>query len=138
MKIRQVQLADFNALYTLWQQVCDQLYPFDEEKKRFEAMMHLNPDLCLLVEDEAGAVIGSILGAFDGRNGSIHRLIVASEHQQKGLGKMLVVELEKLLKAKGVKKFTAQIHAQNTLVVPFYEKLGFAEMNYVRTFYKDI
>ncbi len=137
MHTRQVRLEDFDALYAMWQTVCDQLYPFEEEKIRFEAMMQLHPDLCLLVED-AGRIVGSILGAFDGRNGSIHRLIVASDYQQKGLGKMLVLELEKLLKAKGVKKFTAQVHAQNTLVLPFYEKLGFSEMSYVRTLYKDI
>jgi ribosomal protein S18 acetylase RimI-like enzyme len=138
MQTRQAQLTDFDELYAMWQQVCDQLYPVAEEKARFVAMMQLNPDLCLVVTDEVGAIIGSILGAFDGRNGSIHRLIIASQHQQKGLGKMLISELEKLLKARGIKKFTAQIHAQNTIVAPFYEKLGFSEMNYVKTFYKDL
>lgn len=137
MMTRQVTTADFDELYSMWQQVCDQLYPYEQEKARFEAMLQLNPDLCLLVEDQ-GKIIASILGAFDGRNGSIHRLIIASEYQQKGLGKMLVAELEKLLKAKGVHKLTAQIHAQNTLILPFYEKLGFAEMSYVQTLYKDI
>lgn len=137
MMTRQATAADFDELYSMWQQVCDQVYPYEQEKVRFEAMLQLNPDLCLLVEDQ-GKIIASILGAFDGRNGSIHRLIIASEYQQKGLGKMLVAELEKLLTAKGVHKLTAQIHAQNTLVLPFYEKMGFAEMSYVRTLYKDI
>lgn len=137
MITRLIQLEDFDAIYTMWQTVCDKLYPYEEEKNRFIAMMQLNSDLCLLVE-EKGTIVGTILGAFDGRNGSIHRLIIASDYQQKGLGKMLVQELERLLKAKGVHKFIAQIHAQNRLVVPFYEKLGFSEMTYVSTFYKDI
>ena len=137
MTTRPVELAEFDTLYTMWQTVCDQLYPYEEEKQRFVAMMALNPDLCLVVEDN-GKLAGSILGAFDGRNGSIHRLIIASEYQQKGLGKMLVTKLEELLKARGVKKFTAQIHAQNTLVLPFYEKLGFKDMSYLKTLYKDI
>jgi ribosomal protein S18 acetylase RimI-like enzyme len=137
MTIRPVKLVEFDALYAMWQTVCDQLYPYPEEKARFEAMMVLNPDLCLVVEDNT-KLVGSILGAFDGRNGSIHRLIIASEYQQKGLGKMLITKLEELLRARGIKKCTAQIHAQNTIVLPFYEKLGFTDMSYVRTLYKDL
>lgn len=138
MKIRQAVLDDFNTLYNLWSTVCDELYPYEQEIMRFEAMMLLNPDLCLILEDEEQKIMGSLLGAFDGRNASIHRLVIASEHQQKGWGKKLIAELQKILKRRGVKKLTAQIHVKNTIVTPFYEKLGFKNMEYVKTLYKDI
>ena len=138
MKTRAATLDDFQVLFTLWKDVGLQLYPEQDEQVRFESMVTLNPDLCILLEDNDGKVIGSILGGFDGRTASVHRLAIHPSLQKKGMGSDLLRELEQALRARGVKKLSAQIHITNTAVVPFYEKHGFNEMTYVKTYFKDI
>jgi len=138
MKKRLASIEDFNNLYKLWQEASLQLYPEEDELKRYKDMLTLNPDLCLLLLNEEGVIVGSIFGAFDGRTASVHRLAVLPELQKKGLGKKLIEYLEEALRIRGIKKLSAQVHISNTQVLPFYQKLGFQEMTYVRTFYKDL
>ena len=130
--------SDFNNLYAFWQKAGLQLYPEVAEEKRFYDMLDLNPDLCFCLVDENNEIMATILGGFDGRTATINRLAVHPQHQKKGLGSILIAELEKKLKVRGIKKIALMIHTKNAEVVPFYEKLGFAEMNYVKLYYKDI
>jgi len=137
MTIRSATSQDFSDLYTLWQAADMNLYPLDVESVRYEAMLLLNPDLCIVIQDEAGQIVGSILGGFDGRSASVNRLAVLPDFQKQGLGSQLIAEVEKRLAARDIHKWVIQIHVNNTQVVPFYEKLGFKEMTYVKMYYKD-
>ncbi len=138
MKIRQITETDFDDLYQLWVEAGLQLYPSGDERKRFDSMLNLNPDLCFALINDKKEIIGSILGGFDGRTASIHRLVIHPTLQKQGQGSFLVNELETALRKRGIKKLSAQIHISNTEVVPFYEKLGFQEMTYVKNYYKDL
>ena len=77
------------------------------------------------------------MGGFDGRTATINRLAISPDEQGKGLGKSLIAELEQKLQKRGIKKVAIMIHVGNTQVIPFYEKLGFKEMDYVKMYYKD-
>lgn len=138
MNTRQAAKEDFDILYTLWQKASLQLYSKEDEFKRYVDMLSLNPDLCFLILNDEKKIIGSIFGTFDGRTASIHRLAILPEQQKQGLGKSLIRLLEETLRKRGIKKLSAQIHVSNSHVVPFYEKLGFQEMTYVKTLYKDL
>lgn len=138
MNTRLALVADFEDLYKMWESIGLQLYPAQDELKRFADMLDLNPDLCLVLVDQQEKIIGSVLGGFDGRTASIHRLAITTEHQKNGLGKQLLTELEAALRKRGIKKLAAQVHISNTAVIPFYEKQSFSEMTYVKTYFKDI
>ena len=125
MTIREVTKEDFNSLYKLWKTVGLWLYPIEEEKPRFDNMLTFNSSLCLVLADEGKKVIGSILGAFDGRTVSIHRLAVHPDYQERGYGARLVKELEDRAGKQGIKKIAGQIHVSNLKVLGFYEKQGF-------------
>lgn len=101
-------------------------------------MLRLNPELCFIASKNHDDVVGSLIGAFDGRTASIHRLAVAPALQRRGVGTKLVRVFEETLRSKGIDKLTAQIHVSNIAIVPFYEKLGFKEMSYVKTYFKDV
>jgi ribosomal protein S18 acetylase RimI-like enzyme len=138
MNIRHAVINDFSELYKLWQKAGLQVYNQKDEKVRFESMVATNPDLNFVLLNENDEIVGSILGAFDGRSASIHRLAIMPELQHQGYGRQLVKKIEEALKVRGVKKLVAQVHVTNTQVVPFYEKLGFAEMSYVKNYYKEM
>ena len=132
-----LQKHHFKKVYAFWHAAKLQLYPETEEQQRFDDMIDLNPDLCFCLVDENEEIVGTILGGFDGRTAPINRLAVSPHLQGRVLGKMLVSELEKKLQKRGIKKVALLIHVNNTQVIPFYEKLGFKEMDYVKIYYKD-
>lgn len=138
MTTRQILPSDFKEIYQFWQEAGLHLYPEAEEQKRFDDMLHLNPELCFCFVDENDRVFGTILGGFDGRTATINRLAISPAQQNKGLGKLLIAQLEKKLLNRGIKKVAVLIHIDNTQVIPFYEKLGFTEMTYVKSYYKDL
>lgn len=137
MKIKKTQIENFNELYNLWKKVGLEIYDFENEKLRFENMIKLNPDLCfcIIVKDK---IVGSILGGFDGRNGSIHRLAVIDELQNQGIGTKLIDHLTKRMRQKGIRKLVAQVHISNQKVIDYYKMKGFNNMDYAISFYKDI
>lgn len=137
MTTKLITKSDFKKIYKFWQEAGLHLYPDDEEQQRFDDMIDLNPDLCFSFLTEDNKIIGTILGGFDGRTATINRLAISPDQQGNGLGKALIKKLEEKLQKRGIKKIAIMIHVKNTQVIPFYEKLGFKEMDYVKMYYKD-
>jgi len=135
--LRTIRLEDFESLKAIWKKAGLNLYPHEEEKARFVAMYQLNPDLMTILEVD-GKVIGCMLGAFDGRTASVHRLAVLPEYQKMGYGTMLVEDLEKKLKDRGIRKISLQVHAANQQVIEYYKKKGYKDLDYAVSFYKDL
>jgi len=100
-------------------------------------MLKLNPDFMIKMTVDQ-KIIGVVLGAFDGRTASVHRLAVLSEFQKNGYGGILMKALEDKLKTAGVKKLALQVHISNEKIIEYYLKRGYQEMTYARTFYKDL
>lgn len=137
MTVKLIKKTDFQEISAFWQEAGLHLYPENEEQKRFNDMIDLNPDLCCSFINKHNEIIGTVLGGFDGRTATINRLAISPNEQGKGLGKSLITELEQKLQRRGIKKIAIMIHVSNTQVIPFYEKLGFKEMDYVNMYYKD-
>jgi GNAT superfamily N-acetyltransferase len=79
----------------------------------------------MLVDGNAGTIIGSILVGHDGLRGWIYKLAVAESERGKGRGAALVHAAERWLTARGVPKCNLMIRATNAGVISFYEKLGY-------------
>ncbi len=136
MKVKQLSIDDFQELYQLWK-IYLWVYPEDEEKEKYENMLKLHPQFALGLIDENNQIVGSIIGAFDGRTLSIHRLCIKGELQKQGFGKMMVRKLEEKTKENGIKKIAIQVHESNIKVIGFYEKLGY-EKDPVTTLKKNL
>lgn len=126
MDIRIITSADFEKAYNLWKGVGLWVRPIDQEKIRFDEMLRLNHDLCFVLEED-GKIVGTILGSYDGRSVSVHRLAVKTEHQKKGYGKLLIETLEKKMKERGIQRIFLQVHTSNQKVLGFYRKLGYVD-----------
>ncbi len=126
MHVRNFTPEDFDKAYRLWKDVGLWVRPYDQELSKFGEMLRLKNDLCFVLDDD-GEIVGTILGAYDGRSASIHRLAVKKSLQRKGYGRMLMQTLEDVLKEKGITKMMAQVHISNKNVVNFYKNLGYKE-----------
>jgi ribosomal protein S18 acetylase RimI-like enzyme len=87
-----------------------------------------DPDLFILAEIDH-KIIGSVLGGFDGRRGMVYHLAVYEQHRRKGVGAVLMAELEKLLKAKGCLRSYLLVTRDNSEAISFYENLGWEQMD---------
>jgi ribosomal protein S18 acetylase RimI-like enzyme len=86
-----------------------------------------DPDL-FLVAEEGGELIGAVLGGFDGRRGIVYHLAVRDEDRRRGIGRVLMAELEERLRAKGCLKVYLLVTHENADALRFYAGLGWETM----------
>ena len=63
----------------------------------------------LLVGEEGGRLVGTIIAGWDGWRGGIYRLAVIPECRRRGVGRALVAEAERRLVARGARRLTAMV-----------------------------
>jgi len=116
--------GDYSRVIGLWQTIETGMHigPSDapeEIKKKIER----DPDL-FLVAEQNGEIIGTIIGAFDGRRGMIYHLAVHNAFRRQGIGQALLAEVEKRLKEKGCIKCLLMVLEDNETAKRFYEESG--------------
>lgn len=92
---------DRPAVDALWREagLDPHLGPREEERELLKRLDR-DPELFLVAVD-SGRVVGAVLGGWDGWRGYVHRLAVAEAARARGVGSMLMDELERRLAAKG-------------------------------------
>jgi ribosomal protein S18 acetylase RimI-like enzyme len=120
---RSATLGDFDGLVALWKAagLRMRLEPLAEE---LASVLARDPELVMVVED-GGAIVASVLGTWDGRRGWVNRLATHPGHRGRGLARLLITELEERLRAKGCRKLNLLIEPDNAAVVAWYERLGY-------------
>jgi ribosomal protein S18 acetylase RimI-like enzyme len=138
LQIREFTMADYPAVYALWEHAGPgvALRPSDQPEE-VEKKLTRDPDL-FLVAEEAGQVVGVIMGAWDGRRGWLHHFAVAEEYRNQGIGTALLLEVEARLKAKGCLKVNLLIRRNNPDAKRLYERLGYQEMSTIIPMGKDL
>ena len=66
--------------------------------EEIQRKLERDPDLFLVAESD-GQIVGTIIGAFDGRRGFIYHLAVDSAHRNQGIAGQMMSEVEKRLQA---------------------------------------
>jgi len=121
--ICELNMADFRAIAALWREA--KMWPhMGENRAWLEAALARNPGL-FLVYKEKGRVIGTALGAWDGLRGWLYRLAVKKEHRGRGIGTRLLAEVEKRLRAAGVRQVNLMVWAGNGRARDFYLQRGY-------------
>lgn len=123
MHIREFQMADFGAVVALWQASGLQLSATDDAPG-LEEKLARDPELFLVGVDN-GAIVGAVMGAYDGRRGWVYHLAIDSRWQGQGLGTVLLAQLEERLRNKGCRKVNLLVEPDNAGVRHFYEHLGY-------------
>ncbi len=95
----------------------------DELKKKLQR----DPDLFLVAQLD-GALIGTVIGGFDGRRGLIYHLAVDPAYRAQGVGSRLMDEVEARLRAKGCIRCYLLVGFDNTDAIRYYEKRGWKAM----------
>jgi ribosomal protein S18 acetylase RimI-like enzyme len=138
MNIREFRFPnDYAPTLKLWESIetgvkVGRSDTFEEIQKKIQR----DPDLFLLAERD-GEIVGTVIGGYDGRRGMIYHLAVHQNFRKKGVGDLLLSEVEKRLQAKGCVKCYLLVFADNTRAIRFYENRGWFEMAEDKIFAKE-
>ena len=125
MQIRIYHDSDEAAVVALWNEALPDSAPHNDPATSIRRKVAVDRDL-FLVADIEGAIVGTVMGGYDGHRGWIYSVAVDRRHRRQGIGGALIRRLEAALAERGCLKVNLQVRASNEEVVAFYEELGYA------------
>ena len=129
MKIRQFRLDDYATVFDLWKKA-GLLIMDGDEPEGVKLKLQRDPELFLVAKDN-GEIVGTVMGAWDGRRGWIYHLAVRADHLREKIGAKLVTEVERRLIEKGAKRSVGPFDS-NDRSLKFFKAAGYeAETNLV-------
>ena len=121
---------------------------FEIEKECFVEEAFTKKQISLLLTDynsisliakQNGEIVGFIVGMIypDGKvvNGHILTIDVSPRHRRKGIGRMLLQEVESIFARKGVQACLLEVREDNVPALSLYSELGYKEIGRLKNYY---
>lgn len=122
-EIRSARHGELAAILEVWRTAGAQPTTTDDLGS-LEVFFQRSPHLTLVAVDE-GAVVGTLLAAWDGWRGGYHRLAVVPWCRRRGIARALVHEGEDRLAALGARRVALFTVPGDPGAVEFWEALGY-------------
>jgi ribosomal protein S18 acetylase RimI-like enzyme len=132
--IREMRTADGDALRALWKSIG--FRSMGDDDRSLARLVRRNPGLAL-VATEGGRIVGSALGAWDGRRGWMYHVATAVSHRRRGIATRLVAQVESGLRDLGCREVRLNIGEANSEARSFWEARGYA-IRPTRQFGRDL
>lgn len=128
INIRSFNISDYDEVRSVWHCAGLEIRAGDN-RESIEKKLRRDSELFLVAEDETG-IIGTVMGAYDGRRGWMYHFAVMPDLQKIGVGHELLKELERRLIAYGCPKMNLLVHPDNKKAINFYQQAGFHIQEY--------
>ena len=126
--IRPCRVEECAAVLALWERAGAIPSPTDT-REELQRLVRTHGD-GFLVAIQGNAIVGSVIGGWDGWRGNIYRLAVAPEARRRGLARRLVREAALVMKSKGGRRLSALVERHEAHAVGFWDSL--AEQGWAR------
>lgn len=136
MEFRAVSSSDTDAIIRLWE---DCGLASDRQQDRQEIAERLREEDGFFVLGEIdGELVASAMGCYDNHRGWVKRVAIAPTRQGRGLGRLLIAELERRFLAAGISKLRLAVWDENAAGVEFWNRMAYTELPEIRYFSKDL
>ena len=121
--LRSYRPGDHEALVSLWS-ICELTRPWNNPHRDIDRKLARDGDNLLLLE-EGGQLIASVMVGYEGHRGWVNYLAVHPDHRRQGLGRLLMDVAERRLRDLGCAKVNLQVRASNETATEFYRQIGY-------------
>ena len=135
MTIRAATGADVEAVLALWARSRSAAASTPDDAAAVTRAVERG---ALLVAERDGAVVGTLIAAWDGWRGNMYRLAVAPEHRRRGIARALVADGEARLRARGARRITALVGREDDVAVAVWSATGYADDTGIARFVKNL
>lgn len=130
MCIRSFKLSDYGPAATLLRDALP-VDCYEATIQAFARQLSWDTDLILVAEQE-DQMIGIIIGTIDNFKGYVYRLAVLNEYRNQGIGEQLTDALKQRFQIRKVNKIMVNMDSHNEVAIPFYESIGYKEVDFFR------
>jgi putative acetyltransferase len=124
--LRGLTIADYDSVLALWRSSEGIGLSAADERSAIERYLAQNPGMSFVAIDD-GRLVGAVLCGHDGRRGYLHHLAVTPSHRCQGIGRQLVEQCLRALKAAGIDKCHLFVFAGNTSASDFWKRIGWTQ-----------
>lgn len=122
--IRPFREADRAAVIDLWVR-CHLVVPWNDPDLDISRKLRVRPEW-FLVGDSVGRVIATLMVGYEGHRGWLNYLAVDPDFRRQGIGRLLVLRAEAILREAGCPKICLQVRTANDAALEFYRALDFS------------
>jgi ribosomal protein S18 acetylase RimI-like enzyme len=115
-------ILDADAVLALWARSGAE--PTHTDTRHSLAALVAHDAGALIVAESDGALVGSVIAAWDGWRGSIYRLVVDPSHRRQGLAGQLLQRAETRLSRAGALRLQAVVVESEPLATGFWNATG--------------
>jgi ribosomal protein S18 acetylase RimI-like enzyme len=127
---------DAHAILDVWQEA-DAEPTATDEPERLRHLMVANAQ-ALIVAADGGRLVGTVIAGWDGWRGGIYRLAVIPDHRRRGLGRQLVEEAVRRLRAAGAARMSAIVVDDDEGALAFWTAMGWQRQTARARFVKNL
>ena len=132
--VREFRAGDGEALRALWLAAGFRLLGDDDTG--LATFAERNPGLFVVATTRSGTIVGSAMGAWDGRRGWIYHVATAATFRRTGVASVLVARIETRLAELGVVRVNVLVREGNERGRAFWTAAGYEAAS--RQFGKDL
>ncbi|HEX9970104.1 MAG TPA: GNAT family N-acetyltransferase [Acidimicrobiales bacterium] len=125
--IRAATAGDAEAVLALWR-AAGSAPTVTDDADSVRALVAHDPE-ALLVAEVDGAVVGSLIAAWDGWRGHLYRMAVHPDHRRQGIARALASEGTRRLVARGCRRIDAIVLREEADARAFWSAAGFHEQS---------
>lgn len=124
--MRRCAQVDVPAVLDLWAQGRSGHASTPDRVEDIECLVADSP-AALLVAEQDGKIIGTLIAAWDGWRGNMYRLAVRDGHRRQGIGLALTRAGEDYLRQRGARRITALVAFEDEVAGGFWESAGYPQ-----------
>ena len=123
MRFRSATEEDIEAILALWLDGTS-VVSLTDNPEGVRTLLARDPGALLLAEED-GRLMGTLIAAWDGWRAAIYRLVVAPHARRRGVASSLVRHAEERFRALGARRVGANVILDHMQAVAFWEAMGY-------------
>ena len=137
MTIRSAAPADIPAVLDLWSRARSSGASTRDDEAVVARLIAVDPD-SLLVAEDGGELVGTLIAAWDGWRGNMYRLAVAPQRRREGIGSRLVAAGEQHLRRRGAGRVSALAWREDEPAYELWRATGYEDNVGVARFVRNL